>query len=61
MQLHVIARTHGVPHVRRLYWQFLLAGLTSVEYRVRWHDEAGAAADGDDAAAPRRVTVELDP
>ena len=36
------------------------AGLTSVEYRVRWHDEAGAA-DGDDDAALRRVTVELDP
>jgi hypothetical protein len=36
------------------------AGLTGVEYRVRWHDEAGAA-DGDDDAALRRVTVELDP
>jgi hypothetical protein len=36
------------------------AGLTSVEYRVRWHDEP-AAADGDDDAALRRVTVELDP
>ena len=36
------------------------AGLTSVEYRVRWHDEA-AAADGDDDAALRLVTVELDP
>jgi hypothetical protein len=36
------------------------AGLTSVEYRVRWDDEAGAA-DGDDDAALRRVTVELDP
>ena len=36
------------------------AGLTSVEYRVRWHDEAGAA-DGDDDAALRLVTVELDP
>jgi hypothetical protein len=35
------------------------AGLTGVEYRVRWHDEAGAA-DGDDAAL-RRVTVELHP
>jgi hypothetical protein len=35
------------------------AGLTNVEYRVRWHDEAGAA-DGDDAAL-RLVTVELDP
>ena len=35
------------------------AGLTNVEYRVRWQDEAGAA-DGDDAAL-RRVTVELDP
>ena len=35
------------------------AGLTDVEYRVRWHDEAGAA-DGDDAAL-RLVTVELDP
>ena len=34
------------------------AGLTSVEYRVRWHDEAQAA-DGDDAAL-RHVTVELD-
>lgn len=34
------------------------AGLAEVEYRVRWHDEAGAA-DGDDAAL-RRVTVELD-
>jgi len=36
------------------------AGLTNVEYRVRWHDEAGAA-DGDDDAALRLVTVELDP
>jgi len=36
------------------------AGLTNVEYRVRWHDEA-AAADGDDDAALRLVTVELDP
>jgi hypothetical protein len=35
------------------------AGLTDVEYRVRWDDEAGAA-DGDDAAL-RRVTIELDP
>jgi len=35
------------------------AGLTDVEYVVRWDDEAGAA-DGDDAAL-RRVTVELDP
>jgi len=35
------------------------AGLANVEYRVRWHDEAGAA-DGDDAAL-RFVTVELDP
>jgi hypothetical protein len=35
------------------------AGLTDVEYRVRWDDEAGAA-DGDDDAALRRVTVELD-
>ena len=35
------------------------AGLTNVEYRVRWHDEAGTP-DGDDAAL-RRVTVELDP
>jgi len=35
------------------------AGLTSVEYRVRWDDEAQAA-DGDDDAALRRVTVELD-
>ena len=35
------------------------AGLTNVEYRVRWHDEAGVA-DGDDAAL-RLVTVELDP
>jgi hypothetical protein len=35
------------------------AGLSNVEYRVRWQDEAGAA-DGDDAAL-RRVTVELDP
>lgn len=35
------------------------AGLSDVEYRVRWDDEAGAA-DGDDAAL-RRVTVELDP
>jgi len=34
------------------------AGLTNVEYRVRWSDEAEAA-DGDDAAL-RRVTVELD-
>jgi hypothetical protein len=33
------------------------AGLTSVEYRVRWRGEAQAA-DGDDAAL-RRVTVEL--
>lgn len=36
------------------------AGLTDVEYRVRWDDEAGAA-DGMDDAALRRVTVELDP
>ena len=36
------------------------AGLVDVEYRVRWQDEAGAA-DGDDDAALRRVTVELDP
>lgn len=36
------------------------AGLTSVEYRVRWHDEAGVA-DGVDDAALRLVTVELDP
>jgi len=35
------------------------AGLTDVEYRVRWHDEAQRA-DGDDAEL-RRVTVELDP
>ena len=35
------------------------AGLTDVEYRVRWDDEA-AAADGDDAAL-RRVTIELGP
>jgi len=35
------------------------AGLTDVEYRVRWRDEAQAA-DGDDADL-RRVTVELDP
>jgi hypothetical protein len=35
------------------------AGLTDVEYVVRWDDEAGAA-DGDDAAL-RRVTIELDP
>jgi hypothetical protein len=34
------------------------AGLTDVDYRVRWEEEAGAA-DGDDAAL-RRVTVELD-
>ena len=34
------------------------AGLTNVEYGVRWSDEAEAA-DGDDAAL-RRVTVELD-
>jgi len=34
------------------------AGLTDVEYRVRWDEEAGAA-DGDDSAL-RRVTVELD-
>jgi hypothetical protein len=36
------------------------AGLTSVEYRVRSHDEPGAA-DGHDDAALRLVTVELDP
>ena len=36
------------------------AGLVDVEYRVGWQDEAGAA-DGDDDAALRRVTVELDP
>jgi hypothetical protein len=36
------------------------AGLTEVEYRVRWHDEPGAA-DGEDDAALRRVTVELEP
>ncbi|HXS80131.1 MAG TPA: hypothetical protein VN818_07595 [Gammaproteobacteria bacterium] len=36
------------------------AGLVDVDYRVRWEDEAGAA-DGDDDAALRRVTVELDP
>jgi hypothetical protein len=35
------------------------AGLVDVEYRVRWDDEASAA-DGDDDAALRRVTVELD-
>jgi hypothetical protein len=35
------------------------AGLTDVEYRVRWHDEAQAA-DGDDADQ-RRATLELDP
>jgi hypothetical protein len=35
------------------------AGLTEIEYVVRWEDEAGAA-DGDDAAL-RRVTVDLDP
>jgi hypothetical protein len=34
--------------------------LTEVEYRVRWHDEPGAA-DGEDDAALRRVTVELEP
>jgi hypothetical protein len=34
------------------------AGLTDVEYVVRWDDAAGAG-DGDDAAL-RRVTVELD-
>jgi hypothetical protein len=36
------------------------AGLTDVEYRVDWHDEAEAA-DGEDDAALRRVTVELQP
>jgi hypothetical protein len=36
------------------------AGLTSVDYRVRWQDEPGAA-DGHDDAALRRVTIELDP
>lgn len=36
------------------------AGLEDVEYRVRWHDEAGEA-DGVDDAALRRVTIELDP
>ena len=36
------------------------AGLSNVEYRVRWHDDAGAA-DGADDAELRRVTVELDP
>ena len=35
------------------------AGLTDVDYRVAWHDEAGAA-DGADDAALRRVTVELE-
>jgi hypothetical protein len=35
------------------------AGLTDVEYRVRWVDEA-AAPDGDDSEL-RTVTVELDP
>ena len=34
------------------------AGLTDVDYRVRWHDEPQAA-DGD--AALRIVTVELEP
>jgi hypothetical protein len=34
------------------------AGLTDVDYRVRWVEEPGTA-DGDDAAL-RRVTVELD-
>ena len=36
------------------------AGLTDVEYRVHWNDEASAR-DGEDDAALRRVTVELDP
>jgi len=36
------------------------AGLTSVEYRVRWNDDAEMA-DGTDDAALRRVTIELDP
>jgi hypothetical protein len=36
------------------------AGLTSVEYRVRWND-AAEVADGADDAALRRVTIELDP
>ena len=35
------------------------AGLTDVDYRVAWHDEAGTA-DGADDAALRRVTVELE-
>jgi hypothetical protein len=35
------------------------AGLVDIEYRVTSHDEAGAA-DGDDDAALRLVTVELD-
>jgi hypothetical protein len=36
------------------------AGLTDVDYRVRAEDEV-AAPDGEDDAARRRVTVELDP
>jgi hypothetical protein len=36
------------------------AGLVDVDYRVRWHDEAGES-DGDDDAALRRATVELAP
>jgi hypothetical protein len=35
------------------------AGLVDIEYRVRWHDETGAA-DGYDDAELRRVIVELD-
>lgn len=36
------------------------AGLTEVDYRLSWSEEAGEA-DGRDDAALRRVTVELDP
>jgi len=36
------------------------AGLSDVEYRVRWHEEP-AVADGANDAALRRVTVELEP
>ena len=36
------------------------AGLTDVDYRVRWHDEPQAA-DGAGDAALRIVTVELEP
>jgi hypothetical protein len=36
------------------------AGLTEIEYRMDWHDEPGAA-DGENDAALRSVTIELAP